>query len=351
MAGGIGSRFWPISRTATPKQFLDILGTGKTFIRSTFERFRPLVPDANFLVVTNSIYKDLVLEQIPELKPGQVLCEPMGRNTAPAIAYAAFRLRATDPNAAMIVTPSDHVVFGDDEFRDVVARCVDFACEREVLMTIGIKPTYPNTGYGYIQVEDGCDPDGGICKVRTFTEKPGYDMAKTFVESGEFFWNSGIFVWKAESILQSLENHLPDTYYLFNRGADDYGTPREDEAIAEIYAQSRAISIDFGVMEKASNVYVYCGKFGWSDIGTWGSLYEYSQKDEAGNVVPETSQLYNTSDCIIKAPAGKLVVIEGLKDYIVVDTDDVLFVCPKQNEQNIKSYTEEIKFKKGDKFI
>lgn len=349
MAGGVGSRFWPISRTNSPKQFLDILGTGKTFIRSTFERFRPLVPDANFLVVTNTIYKDQVLEQIPELKPEQVLCEPMGRNTAPAIAYAAFRLKTADPAAEMIVTPSDHLIFGDDEFRGVVSECVEFSRKNNVLMTIGVKPTYPNTGYGYIQIEDGCDE--GICKVRTFTEKPNLELAKAFVESGEFFWNSGIFIWKADDILQALENHLPETYYHFNTAASDYGTPREKEAIATIYSETRPISIDFGVMEKASNVYVHCSRFGWSDIGTWGSLYEYSEKDDAGNVRSATSQLYNTSGCIVKAPDDKLVILEGLEDYIVVDTDDVLFVCPKENEQNIKKYIEDIKFSKKDRYI
>ena len=355
MAGGIGSRFWPISRTSRPKQFLDILGTGKTFLRATFERFLPIIPKEDFLVVTNAVYKDLVMEQLPEIGEHQVLCEPIGRNTAPCIAYAALRINAVDPGADMIVTPSDHLILNEDEFRKSIVRSVEFIQERDAMMTIGIKPTDPNTGYGYIQVEkDNIEGRGAvpeIHKVKTFTEKPGLELARTFVESGEFFWNSGIFIWKVGTILQAMSAHLSDMYQLFNSILPHYNTPREKEHIARIYPECRAVSIDIGIMEKARNAYVYCSDFGWSDVGTWGSLYQHSPKDGNGNVISGYAALYDTANCIVKVPEGKLVVVDGLQDYIVVESDNVLMICPRSGEQNIKRYVEEAKFKKGDKFI
>ncbi len=350
MAGGIGSRFWPISRGSKPKQFLDILGTGKTFIRSTFERFLPVVPVENFLVVTNASYKDLVLDQIPELREDQLLCEPLGRNTAPCIAYAAFRLRAVAPDADMIVTPSDHLILNEAEFCRVIEEGVSFAHTHDAMMTIGIRPDHPNTGYGYIQREP-CIPGSSISRVKTFTEKPNLEMAKVFVESGEFYWNAGIFIWKVETILRALDEFLPDTYQLFDSMADYFGTPAEEEHIQKIYPECRGISIDFGVMEKAENVYVRCSDFGWSDIGTWGALYQHSPKDENGNVVPHNSALYNTHNCIFKVGDGKIVVAEGLEDYIVVDQDNVLMICPRSDEQNIKKFIDDVKYKSGDRFI
>lgn len=350
MAGGIGSRFWPISRSAKPKQFLDILGTGKSFIRHTYERFTPTIPAGNFLVVTNLAYKDLVLEQLPELRPEQVLCEPIGRNTAPCIAYAAFRLAAQNPNATMIVAPSDHLVLDGQTFLQVAAQGIDFARENDALVTIGIKPTRPDTGYGYIQVEN-YNPSDVISKVKTFTEKPNLELARAFVESGEFFWNSGIFIWSAQSILRALHTFQPEIYQLFASIAEDYGTPREQEQINRIYPECRGISIDFGVMEKACNVYVRCSDFGWSDIGTWGSLYQYAAKDEAGNAASENALLFDTHGCIVKLPADKIAVIEGLDDYIVVENDHVLMICPKSGEQNIKKFIDTVKYSKGDRFI
>lgn len=351
MAGGIGSRFWPISRTAKPKQFLDILGTGRSFIRHTYDRFAHIVPSENFLVVTNSIYKDLVLKEIPEISEHQVLCEPLGRNTAPCIAYAAFRLNAVDPDADMIVTPSDHLILNENEFCKIIDEGVEFVRKQESLMTIGIKPSRPDTGYGYIQIEGAQSVNNSINRVKTFTEKPNLELAQAFVESGEFFWNSGIFIWKVKTILSSLENLLPELYHTFDSISSTYNTKAETEAISRIYPQCRAISIDFGVMEKANNVYVRCSDFGWSDIGTWGSLYQYSAKDAHGNVVPKSSALYNTNNCIVKLPLGKLAVIEGLSDYIVVENDNVLMICPKANEQNIKKFIDDVKFANGDKFI
>lgn len=350
MAGGAGTRFWPISRASKPKQFLDILGTGRTFIRSTFDRFAQFVPAENFLVVTNSAYKSLVLEQIPELNESQILSEPLGRNTAPCIAYAAFRLKAMNPDSVMIVTPSDHLILDEFSFTDVIKEATDFAASNDSLVTIGVQPTRPATGYGYIQVEQPIRKDG-MNRVKTFTEKPTLELAKAFINSGEFFWNSGIFVWKTNAILKAIAELLPETYQQFDSIRTAYNTPDEQREIDRIYPECRAISIDYGVMEKAHNVHVRCGDFGWSDIGTWGSLYEYTPKDENGNTSDDTSVLFDTKSCVIKVPDGKLTVIEGLEDFIVVDTEDVLMICPKANEQNIKKFTDTVRFTKGDKFI
>jgi mannose-1-phosphate guanylyltransferase len=350
MAGGIGSRFWPISRNAKPKQFLDILDTGKSFIRHTFERFAPLVPVENFLVVTNESYRQLVLDQIPELKNEQILGEPIGRNTAPCIAYATYKLLAADPEAEMIVTPADHLVLNEPEFDKVVEECVEFIRKNDALMTIGIKPNRPDTGYGYIQIEP--DKKGTeIKKVKTFTEKPNLEMAKVFVESGEFFWNSGIFIWKAKVIRDALVTLLPDTAQLFASINGAYNTAIEKEHVDRVYPECKPISIDFGVMEKASNVYVRCSDFGWSDVGTWGSLYQNSEKDANGNVVSDNVITYNSKGCIIRTPDDTLAVVEGLEDYIVVRSGDVLMICPKANEQNVRRFIDDVKYSKGDKFI
>lgn len=352
MAGGIGSRFWPISRRSMPKQFLDILGTGKSFIRHTYERFARTVPPENFLVVTNADYKPLVLEHIPEISEEQVLCEPVGRGTAPCIAYAAWRLQARDPQALMIATPADHLILDEQEFLRVIAECSDFVQSHNALMTIGIRPNRPDTGYGYIQVEHNTSAvDPRINKVRTFTEKPDAAMARAFMESGEFFWNSGIFIWKTATILQNLDAYLPDMQQLFASISSSYGTAEEQSEIERIYPECRNISIDVGVMEKAHDVYVRCSDFGWSDVGTWGSLYLHSPHDEQGNVLPPRHLTYATSGCIVKSNDAKLTVIDSLKDYIVVDTDDVLMICPRENEQKIKQFVEDVKFKVGDEFI
>ena len=351
MAGGIGSRFWPLSRTSRPKQFLDILDTGRSFLRATFERFQPIVPIENFLVVTNASYRDIVLEQIPELNEHQVLCEPIGRNTAPCIAYAAFRLNAIDPDSLMIVTPSDHYIANEDLFRYAINECVEFVGDGDAMMTIGIRPDHPNTGYGYIQAENGSSEAAGIRKVKTFTEKPNLEMAKAFMASGEFFWNSGIFIWNTKTILKAIKSLLPDMYSLFNSISDSYNTAAENESIRKIYSNCRSVSIDIGVMEKAQNVWVNRTDFGWSDIGTWSALYQYSHKDVNGNVSPMNSVLFNTKNCIIKAGDDKLVMIDGLEDYIVVEKDNVLMICPRSSEQTIKAYIDEVKFKYGEKFI
>lgn len=348
MAGGIGSRFWPKSRQSMPKQFLDILGTGKSFIRHTFERFEKIVPAENFLVVTNRKYKDLVLEHLPELAPEQVLCEPVGRNTAPCIAYAAYSLLKRDPEAEMIVTPSDHLILDEDDFRAVISECLEFATQNDALMTVGIKPTRPDTGYGYIQVSDA-QP---ISKVKCFTEKPDLQLAQTFLQCGEFYWNSGIFVWKARTIVEAFEKYLPDHHLLFSGLMNALGTDAEQNIVEMVFAECRAISIDYGIMEKADNVYVRCGHFGWSDLGTWGSVYQHSRKDRYANAIPEEGcYLYGTRSSIVSLPKGKIAVISGLKEYIVVDTDDVLMICPRAEEQSIKKFIDEVKYNNGDKHI
>lgn len=348
MAGGIGTRFWPKSRQNKPKQFLDILGTGKSFIRHTYERFAKMIPPENFIVVTNRKYKDLVLEHIPEIGETQILCEPIGRNTAPCIAYAAYTLLKNDPDAEMIVTPSDHLILNEDDFRTIIDETLEFAIKHNALMTVGIKPTRPDTGYGYIQVSNNKE----ISKVKCFTEKPNLELAQTFLQCGEFFWNSGIFIWKVSAIIKAFEKYLPEHHALFSDLMHALGTPQEEDAVNRAFSECRAISIDYGVMEKADNVYVRCGNFGWSDVGTWGSVYQHARKDRYANTKPEEGcYTYETRSCIISLPKDKVAVINGLKEYIVVDTEDVLMICPRSDEQNIKKFIDEVKFNKGDKYI
>jgi mannose-1-phosphate guanylyltransferase len=339
MAGGIGSRFWPLSRNAKPKQFLDILGVGRTFIQQTFDRLTRLIPPENIVVVTGQSYKDLVMEQLPLVKEENVLLEPFRRNTAPCIAYAAYKLLKKNPNATMVVAPSDHLILNEAEFEATLKKAISFAEQGETLITIGIKPSRPETGYGYIQIVETVEEARGkdVCKVKTFTEKPNLEMAKVFVDSGEFFWNSGIFVWSLQSIKSSLEAHLPEVCRLFAAGRDAYYTPAEPQFILDAYAECKAISIDYGVMEKSENVHVICADFGWSDLGTWTSLYLQSEKDERGNaLLSDSVALDEVSGCLVRTPRGKLVVLQGLDGYLVVDTNDVLMVCKRSDESELK---------------
>lgn len=338
MAGGIGSRFWPASRRHLPKQFLDILGTGKSFIRHTFERFAPIIPVENFLVVTNAAYRQLVLEQIPEFCPEQVLCEPVGRNTAPCIAYAAFRLKALQPDSTMVVAPSDHFIFDEEEFRRNITSCMEFAETHDALVTIGIRPSRPDTGYGYIQTASAEE----ISPVASFREKPDLKTAMSYLAAGNYLWNAGIFVWSTRSILSALEHHLPEVYDLFAGQTDQFATPEEQNSVEEIFARCPSISIDYGVLERADNVFVRSSDFGWNDVGTWGSLYELSAKDADGNVVPAYSALYDTANCLVKTSDRKVVVVDSLHDYIVVDTPDALLICPRSREQHIKQVLEDL---------
>jgi mannose-1-phosphate guanylyltransferase len=353
MAGGAGTRFWPISRASLPKQFIDILGTGKTLLQQTFDRFAKLCPTENIFIVTSAEYQDITLNQLPQINESQVLLEPARRNTAPCIAYANFRIQNINPEAKIVVAPSDHLILNEPEFIETVKKAFEFVSTNPSLLTLGIEPSRPDTGYGYIQInkEEKEIVGSTIKKVKTFTEKPDVELAKFFVESGEFYWNSGIFIWALNTIQYAFETLLDDVFSAFNEKANTFGTPEETKAIEEIYPACRNISIDYGIMEKASNVYVLGADFGWSDLGTWTSLYEHSEKNEQQNALSNTNVLtYNTSNTIVKAPHGKLVVVQGLKDYIVVDTNDALLICSKKEEQQIRLFVNDIKAKKGEKF-
>lgn len=351
MAGGVGARFWPMSRANRPKQFIDILGTGQTLIQGTYKRFRELIPASNVYVVTSEEYFDLVREQLPELDDSQILLEPARRNTAPCIAYANARILKDNPDANIVVAPSDHLITKETEFLRIIQEGLDFVSKSDVLLTIGIKPSRPETGYGYIQIKEG-KTGIGIQKVKTFTEKPNLEMAKVFVESGEFFWNSGIFLWSLKSIQQSFAKNLSDIDVLFRQGLEFYGTDTERLFIQKAYAECRSISIDYGVMEKAENVYVFCADLGWSDLGTWGSLYEHSEKDEEANVLIGGSILsQENKKCVIHTAPGKVVVVRGLNDYLVVDTDNCLLILPKAEEQSIREVVDDVKLNFGPEFL
>jgi mannose-1-phosphate guanylyltransferase len=354
MAGGVGTRFWPMSKVSRPKQFIDVLGIGKTLIRMTFERFEKLCPVNQIYVVTNDIYKSQVLEQLPELKENQVLCETARRNTAPAVAYANYRIKKENPDAIVIVAPSDHIILKEDEFVKDINIAVKAAAKNDWLLTLGIKPSRPDTGYGYIQFLDEkiYKEEPLLKKVKTFTEKPNLEIAISFLASGDFLWNSGIFIWSLRSIMTAFDKHLPNVSNLFDAGNDKYNTSEEEKFIKETYAVCKNISIDYGIMEKAENVYVLSVDFGWSDLGTWGSLYAIRDKDSTENaVVGNNVMLYDTQNCIVNVPKGKLVVLQGLDDYIVVEEDNTLLVCRKQDEQKIRQFVNDVKMEKGETFV
>ncbi len=355
MAGGVGSRFWPMSRAERPKQFLDILGTGHTLLEITFERLCRIIPKENILVVTNQDYGSLVTEQLPELPEKNILLEPSRRNTAPCIAYASYKIRERNPKARMVVAPSDHLILKEDKFLEVVQDGLKFVAEEDSLLTIGITPSRPETGYGYIQA-NGAGKSGtkyrNLKKVKTFTEKPDLKLAKVFYESGEFFWNSGIFFWSVESILDAFRQHLPELYSVFSEGEGKYDTPEESSFIGYAYAECKNISIDYGVMEKADNVCVITTDFGWSDLGTWGSLHDQLKKDRQSNVfVGKEIMTYDVEGSLVNVSADKLVVLQGLKDLIVVETKDVLLVCRMEDEQKIRNIVNDVRIQKGDKYI
>lgn len=353
MAGGIGSRFWPMSRNAFPKQFLDILGSGKTLIQQTYERFLQTCPKENIFVVTNEAYIDLVLKQLPDLKPSQVLGEPYRKNTAPCIAYATYKISKLNPEANIIVAPSDHVILKDAEFTSAIQKGLEFVAVNESLLTLGIQPSRPDTGYGYIQfIDDKKEEENKISKVKTFTEKPNLEMAKFFLQTGEFLWNAGIFIWNAKSIHEAIAHHLPDIDMLFHEASQHFDQTAEYDFVKKAYEQCTNISIDFGVMEKAKNVFVMSAEFGWSDLGTYGSLYEHMKHDANENaVVGKNVMLYDSKKCIINVPKEKLVVVQGLDDYIVVEADNVLLICRKQDEQQIRQFVNDVKLTKGEKFV
>ena len=343
MAGGIGSRFWPLSKDNYPKQFLDILGTGKSFIRSTYERFSPVIPDENFLVVTNQAYKQLVLEHLPMLKPDQVLCEPARRNTAPCITYAAYHIQSCCKEANIVVTPADHLVTNETEFQRIIRLGFDFLTKHQnALMTIGIKPSRPETGYGYIQVPKQ-DVLPEVVKVEMFKEKPNYETAMKFVAEGNYFWNSGIFLWTLDGIMQAFKQYLPEMVEVFEKGKHLFGTPKEQDFISEHFVDCPNISIDYGVMEKSPNTYTIPADFGWSDIGTWGSLFTHAIKDNNGNALRGKVVSVDNKNSIINIEEGFEAVVEGLEDYLVAYRDHSLLVCKLHDEQQIKIWIEGLK--------
>lgn len=350
MGGGIGSRFWPFSRKTMPKQFLDFFGTGRSLLQQTFDRFNKIIPTENILIVTNAIYADLVKEQLPELDSKQILLEPARRNTAPCIAWASYHIRSLNPDANIVVAPSDHLILKEGEFLAAIEKGLDFVSKSDKLLTLGIKPNRPETGYGYIQIAE--QEGDNFYKVKTFTEKPELELAKIFVESGEFYWNSGLFMWNVNTIIKAGEALLPELASKLAPGKDVYGTPEEKAFIEENFPACPNVSIDFGIMEKADNVYVSLGDFGWSDLGTWGSLYDLSPKDEQGNVTLKCdSMIYNSNNNIVVLPKGKLAVIEGLEGFLVAESDNVLLICKKDEEHAIRKYVNDAQMKLGEDYI
>ena len=345
MAGGIGSRFWPMSKVTFPKQFLDILGTGETLIQQTFNRLQRVCPKENILIVTNKNYKDLCLEQLPNVIESNILCEPAMRNTAPCVAYAAFKIQSMNENANMIIAASDHIILKEDEFVRVASDCLEVVAKNDILLTLGITPSRPDTGYGYIQfTTEKLDNHQRIRKVKTFTEKPNQELALNFLDSGDFLWNSGMFVWSAKSITLAFRKQLRDMYDVFEQGKQFYNTSKETEFIDRIFPGCKNISLDYGIMEKSENVYVYPTDLGWSDLGTWGSLYAHLDLDENRNAVQGNKvMLYDSADNIIKVPNDKVVVMQGMNGYIVVENEGTLLICKKENEQQIKEFVADLK--------
>jgi mannose-1-phosphate guanylyltransferase len=342
MAGGVGSRFWPVSTTEFPKQFHDMLGAGQTLIQKTFSRLSQLIPVENILILTNEKYNHIVLQQLPMVKPEQVLLEPAMRNTAPCILYASLKIKKQNPDAVMVVAPSDHWIEDEDLFVQNLQQCFDFCAAENALMTLGIQPTFPNTGFGYIEFDKTYS--NAIKKVNQFREKPDYETAKSFIASGNFLWNGGIFIWSVKAISESFEKFQPQMNTLFLGGWDVYNTSKEKDFISANYALAENVSIDYAVMEKAQNVYVLPATFDWNDLGTWGSLHEKLDKDNNDNsVVNATVLLNNSSNNIISTAKDKLVIIDGLEDFIVVDKDNVLLIYPKSKEQEIKGIVSQLK--------
>lgn len=354
MAGGVGTRFWPLSTTQHPKQFLDVLGIGETLLQQTYRRMLKVCPQKNIYVVTSQSYRDLVKEQLPAIDGENIMCEPARKNTAPCVAYASYKIHKLDPNAVTVVAPSDHLIKKEETFVKAINSCFQKAESQDCLITLGIKPTRPDTGYGYIQfvTSDVPEADRRINKVKTFTEKPDHQMANFFLESGDFLWNSGIFIWSTKSIISAMETHDPELAHLFREGWDHYNATGEKPFIDRAYATCKNISIDYSVMEKAANVYVRSSIFGWSDLGTWGSLYTHIDKDENKNaLVGKNIITYDCSNCIVQVPRDKLVVLQGLEDYIVVESDGVLMICKKEDEQQIRTFVHDVKVKKGEKYV
>lgn len=351
MAGGIGSRFWPFSRRRFPKQFQDILGMGSSLLQQTVKRFEGVCPKENIYIVTHKDYAKLVKDQLPFMEEEQILLEPMMRNTAPCIAYASYKIAQKNPEANLVVSPADHLILQEDDFKKDILAALELTSKNNVLATLGIKPIRPDTGYGYIQVLQD-EQLGGLYKVKTFTEKPKLEQAELFLESGDFVWNSGIFVWNVQTIIQAFETLLPEVAEPIKEVSQFFYSQAEELAIKNAYFQCKNISIDYGIMEKSEEVYVRLSNFSWSDLGTWKSLYEQAKKDKNNNVVLGTAMTYETKNTIIKTPKDRLVVIQGLENYIVAEYDNVLLICQKDQEQRIKEFVFDVKERKdGENYM
>lgn len=354
MAGGVGERFWPVSRTNKPKQFIDILGIGETLIQNTFKRLRKISPAENILVVTSIKYKELVISQLPDIPLENILFEPARRNTAPCIAYACHKIATKNPNATVLIAPSDHVILDVPNFIHVAKSALQAASQNPWLLTLGITPSRPDTGYGYIKYLRGTPypKDESIAKVGNFTEKPNLEIAEEFLKSGDYLWNSGIFIWSIPSIMTALKKYLPEINELFEEGKEFYYTHKEKKYIEKIYSLCRSISVDYGIMEKAENVYVLKSDFGWSDLGTWGSIYAFLNKNEDNNVIAgKNMHAYNTKNSIIDVPSCKIVAVQGLDGYIVIERDGVLLICKQQDESRIRDIVNDIRIKTGEEFV
>ena len=349
MSGGIGNRFWPYSNGRTPKQFLDFFGTGRSLLQTTFDRFSKIIPRENIFVVTNDGYAELTKKQLPELSDDQILLEPLRRNTAPCIAYASYRIQAINPKANIIVAPSDHLILKSDQFIADIKKGLEFVDKHDVLLTLGVKPTRPETDYGYIQV---CvDKVEGIHKVKTFTEKPNKELAQAFLDSGEFVWNSGIFIWSLKSIMNAFKAYMPDIVNKFDEGLHLFNTDKEKEFIDVSFPFCSNISIDYGILEKADNVYVIISSFGWSDLDSWTSLHEASERDENNNVNLQGDIIYiESSNNVVATTTKKLVLVQGLDDYIIAESDNTLLICKKEDEHRIKHFMTDVRLKYGDEY-
>ncbi len=356
MAGGIGSRFWPWSTTQRPKQFLDVLGTGKTLIQQTYERINRLCPAENILVITNQMYDETIAQQLPELPQANILCEPCRRNTAPCVAFGAFKIKKLNPDANILVAPSDHIILKEDLFLQVVKKGFEYAANNQALLTIGIQPHKPETGYGYIQSKgEAIEQQNGqwqLSKVSQFREKPDLETAKEFLASGNFYWNAGIFIWSVDAILEAFKKYTPELYQQFDEQDQSFNSEDENKAIDKIYNCCENISIDYAVMEKADNVFVISTDIGWSDLGNWSALHEISETDEFGNTAStQKSLFYHSKQNLIKTSSEKVVVVDGLENYIVVDDEKALLICKKENEQDIKKFVQDVKDKFGEEYI
>ncbi|MDO6598240.1 mannose-1-phosphate guanylyltransferase [Oceanihabitans sp. 2_MG-2023] len=349
MAGGVGSRFWPISTKEFPKQFHDMLGTGETLIQKTFNRLAKIIPQENIFILTNEKYNDLVFEQLPQVTKRQVVLEPAMRNTAPCILYASLKIQKENEDAVMIVAPSDHWIEDENTFTQNVQQAFNFCADNDALMTLGIKPTFPNTGFGYIEFDKKTST--AIKNVNQFREKPNYETAKEFIAQGNFLWNAGIFMWSVKSVVQAFKNNQPELFALFSQGTAVYNTEFEDDFILENYPKAENISVDYAIMEKSKNVYVLPAEFDWNDLGTWGSLYDKLDKDQNNNAVVNAKTLtHDASGNMIRSKKGKVVVVDGLEDYIIVDKDEVLLIFPKAKEQDIKKVLQNVKNTFGEQY-